>query len=60
MVVMKKLTLAATAACPCGSGIIYAQCCGAWHAGMANGVHAPTPEALMRSRYSAYGLGLLD
>jgi SEC-C motif-containing protein len=24
------------------------------------GVHAPTPEALMRSRYSAYVLGLSD
>jgi SEC-C motif-containing protein len=27
---------------------------------MDEGVHAPTPEALMHSRYSAYVLGLLD
>jgi len=24
------------------------------------GIHAPTPEALMRSRYSAYVVGLID
>ncbi|MEY4884651.1 MAG: hypothetical protein RIS34_2505, partial [Pseudomonadota bacterium] len=30
-----------------------------WHAGFHEGVHAPTPEALMRSRYSAYVLGLI-
>ena len=46
--------------CPCGSGQDYADCCGAWHVGLALGVHAPTPEALMRSRYSAYVLGLID
>lgn len=40
--------------CPCGSGQAYAACCGRWHAGEA----APTAEALMRSRYSAYVLGL--
>ena len=31
-------------------------CCGRWHAGLLRGEHAPTPEALMRSRYSAYAL----
>jgi SEC-C motif-containing protein len=31
-----------------------------WHKGLAEGVHAPTPEALMRSRYSAYAIGLID
>ena len=41
--------------CPCGSGKSYAACCGPLHAGAAI---APTAEALMRSRYSAYGLGL--
>lgn len=46
--------------CPCGSGQPYAACCGPWHAGLAAGVHAPTPEALMRSRYSAYVLRLTD
>lgn len=37
-------------ACPCGSGKSYARCCEPFHAGAA----APTAEALMRSRYSAY------
>jgi SEC-C motif domain protein len=45
------------AACPCESGDTYAGCCGQWHGGLAAGVHAPTPEALMRSRYSAYVAG---
>ncbi|MER6689841.1 YchJ family metal-binding protein [Streptomyces minutiscleroticus] len=38
-------------ACPCGSGGTYAQCCGRFHRGEAA---APTAEALMRSRYSAF------
>lgn len=38
--------------CPCGSGLAYTQCCRPFHAGKA----APTAEALMRSRYSAYVL----
>ncbi|MCX9155286.1 YchJ family metal-binding protein [Niveibacterium sp. 24ML] len=41
--------------CPCG-GSSYAECCGRWHGGEA----APTAEALMRSRYSAFALGLAD
>jgi SEC-C motif-containing protein len=45
--------------CPCGSGSSYAHCCGAWHAG-ANRLQAPSPQALMRSRYSAHVLGLVD
>ena len=57
---MKKNLLRADTPCPCDSGEPYADCCGPWHAGLALGVHAPTPEALMRSRYSAYGLGLID
>ncbi|GHD63573.1 YchJ family protein [Jeongeupia chitinilytica] len=40
--------------CPCGSGLIYAACCGRYHAGQP----APDAEALMRSRYCAYVLGL--
>ncbi len=40
--------------CPCGSDLAYAACCGPLHAGEP----APTAEALMRSRYSAYALGL--
>ena len=42
--------------CPCGSGERYGQCCGRYHRGAA----APTAEALMRSRYTAYALGLAD
>ncbi len=36
--------------CPCGSGLTYNHCCRPFHDGKA----APTAEALMRSRYSAY------
>ena len=57
---MKKNLHPAHAPCPCESGQSYAACCGPWHTGLAEGLHAPTPEALMRSRYSAYVLGLID
>ncbi len=40
--------------CPCGSGATYAACCEPLHAGAPAG----NAEALMRSRYSAYVLGL--
>ena len=43
-------------ACPCGSGLAYLRCCQPWH----EGSPAPTAEALMRSRYSAYVLHLND
>lgn len=39
--------------CPCGSRLVYARCCGRWHAGPEH-LQAPTAEALMRSRYVAY------
>lgn len=39
--------------CPCGS-MRFEQCCGPLLAGE---MPAPTPERLMRSRYSAYSLG---
>lgn len=39
--------------CPCGGGR-YGACCGPVHAGAA----APTALALMRSRYSAFAIGL--
>lgn len=42
--------------CPCGSGRSLEDCCGPIIAG----APAPTPEALMRSRYSAFVLGELD
>lgn len=38
--------------CPCGSAQAYSGCCGRWH----SGEPAPTAEALMRSRYSAFVL----
>lgn len=42
--------------CPCGSRLKFKKCCG--HL-MEGGV-ASTPEALMRSRYSAYVIGAVD
>ena len=39
--------------CPCGLPPSYDTCCGRFHRGAA----APTPELLMRARYSAYALG---
>lgn len=48
--------------CPCGRTLAqggkplpYAHCCGRYHSGS---VPAPDAESLMRSRYSAYVLGL--
>ncbi|MEW2411847.1 YchJ family metal-binding protein [Streptomyces griseoviridis] len=38
------------AGCPCGLPAPYDGCCGRFH----RGAPAPTPEALMRSRYSAF------
>ena len=46
--------------CPCrvrdATPVRYVDCCGRWHDGLPSGEYAPTPEALMRSRYSAYAL----
>lgn len=42
--------------CVCGSGRTAVDCCARLH----GGEPAATPEALMRSRYSAYVLGLTD
>ncbi|MFC3609527.1 YchJ family protein [Stutzerimonas tarimensis] len=42
--------------CPCGSTRALQLCCGRHHGGQP----APSAEALMRSRYSAYVLGLVD
>ena len=41
-------------ACPCGTGLPYASCCGPFH----ESTPAPTAEQLMRSRYSAFARGL--
>lgn len=43
--------------CPCGSGRTYETCCGPYITGS---VPAPTAEALMRSRYSAYAKGAVE
>ena len=40
--------------CPCGSGRPLSDCCARLHGGLP----APSAEALMRSRYSAFVLGL--
>lgn len=42
--------------CPCHSGIPYTSCCEPYH----KGTPAPTAESLMRSRYAAYALHLVD
>jgi SEC-C motif domain protein len=48
--------------CPCGAGPSAADCCARYFvaAGATEGSTAPTAEALMRSRYSAYALGVID
>jgi SEC-C motif-containing protein len=43
----------AMSACPCGSGQELQSCCGP----ILEGASAPTPEALMRARYTAHVLG---
>ncbi|AKJ30031.1 hypothetical protein AAW51_3340 [Caldimonas brevitalea] len=47
------------APCPCGQPLAYARCCRRWHAGDTQ-LQAPDAEHLMRSRYSAFVLGLHD
>ncbi|MEK8029545.1 YchJ family metal-binding protein [Ideonella sp. DXS29W] len=54
-----------TAPCPCGrlgpdkKPLPYARCCQPWHEGPSRG-QAPDAEALMRSRYSAFVMDLID
>ena len=43
--------------CPCGNRASYNDCCGRF---IEQGKLAPTPEALMRSRYSAYTRANID
>ncbi len=47
--------------CPCREpgGPLYADCCGRYHVGPLH-LQAPTAQALMRSRYSAYVRDLVD
>ena len=43
--------------CPCGSSVSLEDCCGPYLSGTSK---APTAEALMRSRYTAYATGATD
>ena len=43
--------------CPCGSNLDYETCCGVFHL---SDHSAPTPETLMRSRYSAFAKHQID
>ena len=45
-----------TSRCPCHSGRRYKRCCQPLHQGAA----ATDPPTLMRSRYAAYAIGLVD
>jgi SEC-C motif-containing protein len=44
-------------ACPCGTNKNYTDCCGLY---LGAGQNPPTPEALMRSRYTAFKRGRTD
>lgn len=48
-----------SAPCPCGREAAYSACCGRYHGGPLR-LQAPDPEALMRSRYSAFVLDLRE
>lgn len=50
----RAATLDDHARCPCGTGLSFGECCGAFLAGRAT---APTAVQLMRSRYTAFALG---
>lgn len=53
---MDHPSIAPQTLCPCGSGHSYGNCCQPFHLG----AFAGSPEALMRSRYTAYVAGLAD
>ncbi|NLV30470.1 MAG: YchJ family protein [Acidobacteria bacterium] len=53
---MAQIERKGTDPCPCGSGNILDGCCGPYLAG----APAPTAEALMRARYTAYTAADLD
>ncbi|WP_372470507.1 YchJ family protein [Nonomuraea aurantiaca] len=52
--VPRRDSTSASAPCPCGLPATYGECCGRLHRGLAA---APTAEALMRSRFSAFSVG---
>lgn len=52
----KKLQSSKKFLCPCSSDQLYSKCCRKYH----EGALPPTALELMRSRYSAYALGLSD
>ncbi|RIJ01708.1 hypothetical protein DXK93_20895 [Achromobacter sp. K91] len=55
---MTKQSKLPSTACPCGGPKPYSECCERWHEGP-QAMQAPTAEALMRSRYSAFVLDKL-
>lgn len=50
-------TMSSPSPCPCGASADYTRCCGRY---LDEGLPAPTAEALMRSRYTAYTQGRED
>ncbi|MFH9424717.1 YchJ family protein [Streptomyces sp. NPDC017529] len=50
----RRPAISSTSPCPCGLEATYGECCARFHQGQAA---APTPERLMRSRYSAFAAG---
>ncbi len=54
---MTSGTISGSAACPCGSGLAFSACCEPYLTGAKL---PPAPEALMRSRYSAFATGNID
>lgn len=54
---MKPAAISAQQPCPCGTHKTFSECCGAY---IVNHQRPPTPEALMRSRYTAYKLLDID
>jgi SEC-C motif domain protein len=59
MTAVSGASFASLSPCPCDSGFAYAECCGRFHSGALH-LAAPDAATLMRSRYSAFVLGLND
>lgn len=53
---MRLMKISANAPCPCHSGQKYKKCCQPYH----KGILPSNALKLMRSRYSAYALGLIE